>query len=166
MCDHMIEKDCVQSFHYGIPAQIHSHLSHDKWPDGFIRWYVYAIEDIPCHKQIVGSTSDPTSRWRNHKSACNSRNSNSTGLSKHFKTGCPNDQGRDKRTLDVTLLDYYDTTKEKLVLAKHEPGAKCRCQECGNLKLIKDKWILKLGSFYNHGLNSRDEVKTNSRYKW
>ena len=45
------------------------------------------IEDMPCHKRIVGSTTNPTNRWSTHKSSCNSEKSNSTGLSKHFKLG-------------------------------------------------------------------------------
>ena len=103
-----------------------------------------------------------------HKSSCNLRNSNSTGLSKHFKNGCPNDLGRDKMTLDFTLLDYYDTTWEKLALAKHEPGPKCRCDECGHLKSIEDRWLINLGTLYDDdfGMNSRDELKSKSRCNW
>ena len=94
------------------------------------------------------------------------KKSNSTGLSKHFKTGCPNDMGQEKSTLDFTLVDFYDTSQEKLHLAKHESGAKCRCVECGNLKAIEDRWIVNLGSLYEHGLNSRDEMKSKSRCNW
>ena len=131
-----------------------------------LRWYIYSIEDVLCQLKIVGSTTDPTSRWRTHKSTCNSKKSNSTGLSKHFKTGCPNDIGKEKNTLDFTLLDFYDTTQEKLVLANHEPGPKCRCSECDKLKSLEDIWILKLGTFYDKGLNLRNEVKAKSRYNW
>jgi hypothetical protein len=158
--------DVIQSFHFGIPSKIHGNLAHDNIPTGVIRWFVYCIEDIPCHKQIVGSTTNPTSRWSTHKSTCNSQKSNSTGLSKHFKLGCPHDRGRDKSTLDFTLLDYFDTTEESLRHSEHLPGPKCRCSECDKLKLLEDKWILKLGTFYDHGLNSRDEVKSKSRYNW
>ena len=161
----MIEKECIYSFYYKIPSKIHGHLAHDKWPDGKIRWFIYSIEDIPCQKLTVGSTTNPTSRWRTHKSTCNSGNSNSTGLSKHFKNCCPNDTGKHKNTLNFTLLDYFDTTNEKLILAKHESGAKCRCSECVNFKSLEDKWILKLGTFYN-GFNTRDEVKSKSRCNW
>lgn len=41
-----------------------------------------------------------------------------------------------KDTLDFTLLDYYDTTREKLILAQHVPGPKCRWimdNETGNI---------------------------------
>ena len=120
---------------------------------------------MPCYKQIVGSTTNPVSRWRTHKSTCNSQDSNSTGLAKHFMTGCPNDLGRDKMTLDFTLINYYDTSKEKLILAEHEPG-QCRCPECDKLKSLEDKLILKLGTFYGSGMNSRDEVISKSRFNW
>ena len=141
-------------------------MAYDKVPDGMLRWFIYSIEDIPCHLRTVGSTTNPTSRWRTHKSTCNSENSNSTGLSKHFKLGCPNDIGKEKITLDFTLIDYIDTTQEKLTLANHEPGPKCRCSECGRLKSLEDEWIIKLGTFYDHGLNTRDEVKAKTRYNW
>ena len=162
----MMDKDHVESFHFEKSLKIHGQLAHDKIPDGFRRWFVYSIEDVPCHLQIVGSTTRPTDRWSTHKSHCNSQNSNSTGLSSHFKLGCPNDRGRDKDTLNFTLLDYYDTTEEKLILAVHVPGPKCRCVECEKLKLKEDKWILNLGTLYKDGLNRRDEVKGKSRYNW
>ena len=140
-----------------------------EWPDEKIRWYIYSIVDVPCNKMIVGSTTSPTDRWRNYKSSCNSANSNSTGLAIHFKNGCPNDTGRTKSTLDFTLVDFYDTTQQKLVNAKHETGPKCRCMECERLKSLEDSWIVKLGTFQEngpHGLNSRNELKSRSRYNW
>ena len=121
---------------------------------------------MPCHRQIIGSTTDPQARWRTYKSTCNSKNSNSTGLSKHFKEGCPNDNGKEKTTLDFTLIDYYETTASKLLKANHEPGPKCRCLECNQLKLLEDKWIIKLGTFYGDGLNSRNEIKSKARGNW
>ena len=165
----MKEKEYIQSFYYNIPSKIPGHLAHDKVPDGKVRWWIYSIVDLPCEKMIVGSTTSPTDRWRTYKSTCNSRNSNSTGLANHFKRGCPNDRGRDKITLDFTLLDHYDTTHEKLVKAKHESGPKCRCTECEHLKSVEDKWIVKLGTFQEngpHGLNSRNELKSRSRCNW
>ena len=137
----MIEKELIDSFHFNKSSKIQGHLSHDQFStaDEIIRWYVYSIEDIPCHKQTVGSTTDPTSRWRTHKSTCNAKNSTSTGLSKHFMEGCPNDPGKEKETLDFTLIDHYDTTAAKLARAKHEPGPKCRCSECDHLKSLEDK---------------------------
>ena len=165
LCDHMIEKEMVYSSHFGTYSRVHGHLSHDKSPPGFLRWFIYSIEDVPCQQRIVGSTTNPYNRWSNYKSHCNKKNSNSTGLSKHFKEGCPNDTGSDKSTLDFTLLDFYDTTDEKLKLANHVPGPKCRCIECEKLKNVEDFWIMRLGTFYK-GFNTRDEVKAKSRYNW
>ena len=59
-----------------------------------------------------------------------------------------------------------EVTHEKLALANHEPGPKCRCSECEKMKSLEDAWILKLGTFYERGLNTRDEVKTKSRCNW
>ena len=162
----MQETSVIESFYFDKKHRIHGQLAHDKAPQGKIRWYVYAIEDMPCRKLIVGSTSSPTLRWANHKSTCNRRTSKSTGLSKHFMegSGCPNDLGKNKETLKVTLIDFFDTTKQRLLNAKHEKGAQCRCRECNALKTIEDKWILKLGTFYgSSGLNERDELKAKNR---
>ena len=81
--------------------------------------------------------------------------------------GCPNDSGPQKSSLNFTLVDFFDTSNEKLVKAKHEKGPQCRCNECNSLKILEDKWILKLGSFYGEtGLNSRDEIKKKTRCQW
>ena len=143
----------------------HGHLSHDRAPQGFLRLFVYSTEDISFQKLIVGSTTGPTGRWSTYKSQCNSKKSKSTGLSKHFMEGCPNDTGREKSHLDFTLLDFYDTTEENLRKAKHVPGPSCRCIECERLKDVEDLWIMKLGTFYN-GFNTRDEVKSKSRFNF
>ena len=75
--------------------------------------------------------------------------------------GCPFDTGIDKATLRYTLIDFYDTTQEKLQTAAHIPGPRCRCSECGHLKDLEDRWIMKIGSLYGiSGLNSRDEMKS------
>ena len=159
-CSHMRETDYVKSFYYITKFRIHGHLRHDHSPEGKIRWFIYCVEDVPCKKHIVGSTQDPLSRWRNYKSTCNSETSKSTGLSNHFKDGCPFDTGKEKSTLVMTLIDFYDTTKEKLVKAGHVPGPYCQCKECGHLKDLEDRWILKMGSFYgSSGLNLRNEAK-------
>ena len=145
--------------------QIHGHLRHDLAIRDKIRWYIYCIEDLPCHKLIIGSTQNPTERWANYKSTCNKESSKSSGLAKHFMDGCPFDKGKKKETLSFTLIDHYDTTEEKIQNAGHVQGPKCRCQECTNLKNLEDQWILKMGSFYGiSGLNSRDEVKSKTRY--
>ena len=70
----MTGKDCIESFHFDRKFKIHGHLTHDQIPDGIKRWFVYGIENVPCHKQIVGYTTNPVSRWSTHKSTCNSKN--------------------------------------------------------------------------------------------
>ena len=78
--------------------------------------------------------------------------------------GCPFDTGAEKMTLEYTLVDFYDTSEEKLIQAGHVPGPKCRCKECNSLKDLKNKWIMKMGSMYGiSDLNSRDEMKTQVR---
>ena len=78
--------------------------------------------------------------------------------------GCPNDLGNKKSTLSLSLIDYYDTTLEKLSLAKHVKGPQCKCKECENLRKLEDVWILKIGSFYgNSGLNERNDIKRKTR---
>ena len=159
-CSHMEEKDFIKSYYYITKFRIHGHLRHDFSPEGKIRWFIYCVEDVPCKKHIVGSTQDPIKRWANYKSTCNSETSKSTGLASHFRDGCPFDVGKEKRTLDFTLIDYYDTTQEKLQRANHVPGPYCQCKECNHLKDLEDRWILKMGSFYgSSGLNSRDDAK-------
>ena len=137
-CSHMKETDHVKSFYYITKFRIYGHLRHDYSPEGKIRWFIYCVEDVPCKKHIVGSTQDPLSQWRNYKSTCNSENSKSTGLANHFKDGCPFDTGKEKSTLVFTLIDFYDTTKEKLERARHVPEPYCQCKECGHLKDLKD----------------------------
>ena len=165
-CAHMVEKNFIYSFHFKQKFAIHGHLAHDFSRSGVIRWYVYALCDIGCGLLYVGSSQKPNKRWTTHKSSCNSKNSNATGMSKHFKVGCPNDDGREKFNLEFTLIDFIDTSDEKLELAGHVPGPKCRCGECARLKNKEDEWILKLGTIYTQGLNSRDEVKSKARCTW
>ena len=66
----------------------------------------------------------------------------------------------------TTLIDFYDTSEEALIRAGHTGGVQCRCKECNNLLGVENKNILKLGTFYEHGLNSRDEIKSLCRCKW
>ena len=116
---------------------------------------------------IVGSTTNVCKRWANHKSTCNSQSSKSMGLANHFRNGgCKNDLGKQKTTLKFTLIDFYDTSEEALLRAGHTGGVQCRCKECNNLLGVENKNILKLGTFYEHGLNSRDEIKSLCRCKW
>ena len=117
------------------------------------------MEDLGCRLQYVGSTTDVCGRWAATKSACNKRNSNSTGLYNHFQDGCPNDTGQGKEHIRLTLLDSMDTTEERLRQAGHVNGPQCSCTECKKLKRIEDKWILRLGTFYGEsGLNTRNEI--------
>ena len=75
--------------------------------------------------------------------------------------------GKEKLTLSINLIDFYDTTEEKLVAPDHVPGPKCRCAECIHLKDLEDRWILKMGTFYgDSGLNTRDEIKSKIRGHW
>ena len=112
----MKETTTITSKYFSTKHRIHGHLAHDIMPGGSIRWFIYAIEDLPCQKMIVGSTQNPVNRWANHKKDCNRSNCKSTGLSKHFTMGegCPFDPGPKKSTLNITLVDYYDTTADKL----------------------------------------------------
>ena len=161
----MKERETVGSYFYSQKFKIHGHLRHDFSPPNKIRWYVYCIEDLPCRKQIIGSTQNPSLRWANYKSTCNKESSKSTGLAKHFMDGCPFDQGKEKPTLSMTLIDFYDTTEEKINRAGHVQGPKCRCEECNKLKELEDQWIFKMGSYYGiSGLNTRDETKSKTRY--
>ena len=163
----MVPSEYVVSLHFGTKIRVHGYLAHDYAPEGKIRWFIYQIVDEPCNLIYVGSTVSLTNRWSQHKSKANSEASNSTGLSKHFMNGgCPNDQGRDKRTLFINLVDHLDTTREELNNAGHEPGAKCKCCVCGKLKTLEDKFMVRTGSFYNHGLNTRDEIRRKSRCNW
>ena len=41
------------------------------------------------------------------------------------------------------------------------------CKECGKLKDLEDRHIMRVGSFYgNSGLNQRNEVKRKTRCQW
>ena len=79
--------------------------------------------------------------------------------------GCPFDTGTEKATLNYTLVDFYDTTAQKIREAGHVPGPKCRCKECNLLKDLENKWIMKMGTLYGtSGLNERNEMKSNIRW--
>ena len=82
-----------------------------------------------------------------------------TGMYRHFMNGCLQDGGQEKDQLRLTLIDFLDTSKEKLLHCGHQPGPKCRCTECLKLLKTENTWILRLGTFFgNSGLNTRDEV--------
>ena len=71
LCSHMKETSVIESLYFSKQHRIHGHLAHDTIPEGKIRWYIYAIQDLPCRKIIVGSTQNPVKRWATHKSDCN-----------------------------------------------------------------------------------------------
>ena len=85
-----------------------------------------------------------------------SRKSNATGLAKHFKDGCPSDTGdKRKHILNITILDCYDTTEDKLVRASHK-NKYCDCTECAIAKTLEQKWISRVGSMFGaSGLNEQ-----------
>ena len=169
LCSHMVETNWVRSHYFKTKLRVHGRLSHDTSPPNQIRWFIYILEDIPCMRTYVGSTSDPQKRWRNHKSDCNKKEpSTSSGLSKHFTQygGCPNDLGRGKETLNFTLVDYIDVKPEDLIRVGHIKGPQCTCSECSRLKDTEDKWILKMGTFYGEGLNTRDQIQAKARCTW
>ena len=118
----MVQTNFVTSGLYNQKFRIHGHLAHDISEANKLRWFIYLIEDLPCKKAIIGSTTKPTSRWSTHKSNCNNGPSNATGLSKHFTTkgGCPNDLSRQKETLRFTLIDFIDVSPDKLIEVNHE----------------------------------------------
>ena len=71
-----------------------------------------------------------------------------------MNSGCPNDTGRNKNTLRFTFVDYLDsvdTTLSKLENGGHVPGAKCCCPECEALKILEDRFMLKLAVFTQRG---------------
>ena len=129
-----------------------------------VRWFIYQIVDVPCHLIYVGSSTLPASRFSTHKSTCNSESSKSTGLSKHFMNGgCPNDEGREKSTLVVTLVDHLDTTQTELEKVGHVSGPKCVCQICDKLKQLEDRFIMKTGSFYDPYTQPHSQRCSNQR---
>ena len=160
----MRPSDWVYSYHFKTKIKIHGYNSHDFSPPGFIRWFIYTIEDMPCKLLYTGSSQSPLARFSSHKSSANSGQSKASGLAKHFMNGgCPHDPGRGKETLNFTLVDHMDTTVEKLAAAGHTGGAYCSCSECRKLKILEDKFMLKIGSLYSQGLNSRDEIQRKTR---
>ena len=79
--------------------------------------------------------------------------------------GCPTHlQTGNVEHLTWTLIDFIETSEERLMEVGHIGGVSCRCSECQRLKNQEDKWICRLGTFFApNGLNTRDEIKTRSR---
>jgi hypothetical protein len=131
-CKHLQrETSVVQSYHSGKKFAVHGHLTH--LPAGQktkLRWFIYLLEDTACRLQYVGSTTDVCSRWSTTKSGCNRADSVCTGMYRHFMNGCPQDGGREKDQLRLTLLDFLDTSEKKLLQCGHQPGPQCKCTDC------------------------------------
>ena len=107
-----------------------------------------------------------TSRWANTKQRCNKRDSDSTGLYKHFRDGCPHDTGPNKQTIRISLIDFMDTTAVKLRDAGHKKG-NCVCSECEKLRKLELKLILRWGTFYgDSGLNERNIINSAVRVQF
>ena len=166
---HMVETSCVYSYYFNKRFAIHGHNVHlQASQKNKHRWFVYLCEDTACGLLYVGSTTDVCGRWAKTKKACLDRNDASTGMYKHFMNGCPrHNESGDLSHLKWTLIDFVDTSTERLSKAGHQGGAKCRCSECERLKRQEDKWICRLGTFYGvNGLNTRDEIKSKSRVNY
>ena len=116
----------------------------------------------------MGSTQCVPDRFKNHKSAANLKRSKGSGLAKHFGDGCPHDPNNDRNKpfLKIKLIDSIVTTPEELVTSGHLPGVQCRCRVCDRLKGVEDKWILRLGTFFGGGLNTRNEIKSKNRVNY
>ena len=169
ICSHMVETSTIYSPYFTRKFAIHGRNIHlPATQKNKHTWFFYCCEDTACSLIYVGSTSDVCKRWANTKKACLDKNSNNTGLYKHFKDGCPANNGaRDLSHLRWTLVDHMETSEEKLIRAGHQGGAQCRCVECSRLKELEDKWICRLGSFHGvNGLNSRDEIKSRTRVNY
>ena len=166
VCSYMMETSFVTSYYFNRRFAIHGRNIH--LPAGQkkkLKWFVYLVHDTKCQLLYVGSTTDVCNRWSTTKSACLGRNKSNTGLYKHFMEGCPEhiDKGNVKH-LTWTIIDFIETSDEKLEDAGHVGGVGCRCNECQRLKDQEDKWICRLGTFHPpNGLNSRDEIKARSR---
>ena len=163
VCSHMKETSTVHSFYFNRNFAIHGRNIHlPASQKNKFQWFVYAVIDEHCQLMYVGSTTDVCARWSQTKKACLDRDNSNTGLYKHFKDGCPG-YNSSLSHLNWILVDSVTTSEEELREAGHQGGAKCRCKICEKLKSVEDKWICRLGTFYAHGLNTRDEIKAKAR---
>ena len=160
-----METRSVPSMHFRVNHSISGHNIHlQATQKQKLRWFIYLEEDTECHLQYVGSTNSMTHRWANTKKMCNDRKSNGTGLENHFLDGCPNDTGKDKLNVNITLLEHMDVTADEIRNQNHKEGPGCRCTLCEKLKELENKWICRMGTMHEpHGLNMRDEIKRKSR---
>ena len=166
VCKHMKDgKQFVTSYHFNTKVPIRGHLTHEPHDSKQKnRWFVYLIEDLTCRKQYVGSSVDVYRRWSSHKSDCNKRLGEKSGLAAHFAAGCPEDQDQEKSNLELTLLASMDVTEEDKEAAGHISGAGCVCKLCEKLQKLEDSYMLRLGTFFfPTGLNKRDQIKQRVR---
>ena len=162
VCKHMEDGvEYVDSKHFKTKLRIRGHLSHEPYEKKIkTRWFIYQIKDTLCDLVYCGSSTNVYARWAAHKSDCNNLRGAKSGLARHFVNGCPGAADKEKKHLQLTLLDHMDVTEEELAAAAHQPGAGCTCKLCSKLKRLEDRWIMRLGSFYfGSGLNDRDEIK-------
>ena len=130
--------DCVKSKYDGVVHKIYKHLECST-PN-----VVYHIQCVcVAGGNYVGSTVDMKGRWRTHKYDIRHSNWTACGLARHFGQYHQQDLEAWINKLEVTLLDS--------------------CAEETDLKQLEDKWMCNLGTLFQGGLNTRNEVVNNRR---
>ena len=161
-CSHLVQTDHVVSRHFGTKHSIRHHLHHNLKNV----WFIYLIEDTVCGLQYIGSTVNLNQRFSCHKSGINKKDPNSkstSGLLKHFLSGCPGDNPPNQSHLKVTIIDSIKVDPVTLQRVGHV-GQHCTCSECRRLKDCEDRNIIALGTFHPpHGLNERNEIRSQVR---
>ena len=84
----------------------------------------------------TGSTKDMKQRWSKHKGDIRNSNWTACGLTRHFGEHHTNNIEEAIRNLKVTLVDCSENEE--------------------NLKLLEDRWILKMGTLFT-GPNSHKD---------
>ena len=128
----------IKSSYDGVVHKIYKHL------DCSTPNLVYHIRCVcAAGGSYVGSTVDMKGRWSTHKSDIRHANWTACGLTRHFGQCHRLDIEVNITRLEVTLLDS--------------------CEEEKQLKRIEDKWMCNLGTLFQGGLNTRNEVVNNRR---
>merc|ERR1711872_322021 len=91
---------------------------------------------------VKSSTKNMKQRWSKHKGDIRNSKWTACGLTRHFGENHTNNIEEAIRNLKVTLVDCSEIEE--------------------NLKLLEDRWILKMGTLFT-GLNSHNEVLSNRR---
>ena len=160
-CSHMIERRSIFSSHFRRNHAIAGHNVHRKASEKpKLKWFVYLEECIHPEGifQYVGSTNSMVERWATTKSKCLAKDSEGTGLEKHYKDGCSAEQPA-LGNIRVSLLEQFNTSVTRLQNAVHRPGPGCVCKECDSLKELESKWIHRLGTLHGQfGLNNKNEM--------